>query len=53
MGNSAFENNKPYVDKGSEALQWSDLDLVEHLASTDAEFKHHSVRTLPPAAREL
>jgi len=39
---TAFANNKAYVDKGSEALQWSDMDLIEHLASTDAEFKHHS-----------
>ncbi|GJJ77974.1 nuclear pore complex protein Nup107 [Entomortierella parvispora] len=39
---TAFANNKAFIDKGSEALQWSDLDLIEHLASTDAEFKHHS-----------
>ncbi|KAG0214493.1 Nucleoporin nup84 [Mortierella sp. GBA30] len=38
---SAFECKKTFVDKGPEALEWSDLDLVEHLASTDSNFKHH------------
>ncbi|KAF9209649.1 Nucleoporin nup84 [Haplosporangium sp. Z 27] len=37
----AFENQKPFVDKGPESLEWSDLDLVEHLASNDSNFKHH------------
>ncbi|OAQ29773.1 nuclear pore protein 84/107 [Linnemannia elongata AG-77] len=39
---SAFERQKPFVDKGPEALEWSDLDLIEHLHSTDSNFKHHS-----------
>ncbi|KAG0315535.1 Nucleoporin nup84 [Linnemannia gamsii] len=39
---SAFERQKPFVDKGPEALEWSDLDLIEHLHSTDRNFKHHS-----------
>ncbi|KAF9108716.1 hypothetical protein BGX29_008248 [Mortierella sp. GBA35] len=39
---SAFERQKPFVDKGPEALEWSDLDLIEHLHSTDRDFKHHS-----------
>ncbi|KAF9154516.1 Nucleoporin nup84 [Linnemannia schmuckeri] len=39
---NAFERQKPFVDKGPEALEWSDLDLVEHLHSTDSNFKHHS-----------
>ncbi|KAF9435549.1 Nucleoporin nup84 [Entomortierella beljakovae] len=39
---SAFENQRPFVDKGPEPLEWSDLDLVEHLASRDNNFKHHA-----------
>ncbi|KAG0379765.1 hypothetical protein BGX24_011787 [Mortierella sp. AD032] len=39
---NAFERQKPFVDKGPEALEWSDLDLIEHLHSTDSNFKHHS-----------
>ncbi len=40
---SAFERRKPVVDKGPDALEWSDLDLVEHLTNTDSDFKHHRV----------
>ncbi|KAF9967135.1 Nucleoporin nup84 [Mortierella alpina] len=32
---------RPVVDKGPDALEWSDLDLVEHLTNTDSDFKHH------------
>ncbi|KAF9909156.1 Nucleoporin nup84 [Linnemannia zychae] len=39
---NAFERQKPFVDKGPEALEWSDLDLIEHLHSTDSSFKHYS-----------
>ncbi|KAF9571810.1 Nucleoporin nup84 [Mortierella alpina] len=38
---SAFECRRPIVDKGPDALEWSDLDLVEHLTNTDSDFKHH------------
>ncbi|KAG0020851.1 Nucleoporin nup84 [Entomortierella chlamydospora] len=38
----AFENQRPFVDKGPESLEWSDLDLIEHLASNDNNFKHHA-----------
>ncbi|KAI7828810.1 nuclear pore protein 84/107 [Gamsiella multidivaricata] len=39
---SAFDHTKPPIKKGPDALAWSDLDLIEHLARTDNEFKHHS-----------
>ncbi|KAG0264732.1 Nucleoporin nup84 [Mortierella polycephala] len=39
---SAFEYNKGFDEKGPEAMKWSDHDLIEHLASTDSNFKHHS-----------
>ncbi|KAF9109792.1 Nucleoporin nup84 [Mortierella sp. AM989] len=38
----AFENQRPFVDKGPESLEWSDLDLIEHLASNDSNYKHHA-----------
>ncbi|KAG9326615.1 hypothetical protein KVV02_006126 [Mortierella alpina] len=38
---SAFECKRPVVDKGPDALEWSDHDLVEHLTNTDSDFKHH------------
>ncbi|KAI8597581.1 nuclear pore protein 84/107 [Dissophora ornata] len=39
---SAFDRSKPAIEKGPDALAWSDLDLVEHLARTDRDFKHHT-----------
>ncbi|KAF9922764.1 Nucleoporin nup84 [Linnemannia zychae] len=38
----AFERHTTFVDKGPDQLEWSDLDLIEHLRSTDSNFKHHS-----------
>ncbi|KAI1319933.1 hypothetical protein EDD11_002608 [Mortierella claussenii] len=38
----AFESRQPYVGKGPEPLEWSDLDLIEHLANTDNNYRHHA-----------
>ncbi|KAF9904788.1 hypothetical protein BX616_001201, partial [Lobosporangium transversale] len=38
---NTFEKKTAYVGKGSEVLEWSDLDLIEHLANMDNNYKHH------------
>ncbi|KAG0245665.1 hypothetical protein BGX31_006661 [Mortierella sp. GBA43] len=39
---SAFDRKVPLTNKGADASEWSDQDLIDHLGQTDNSFKHYS-----------